>query len=199
MNNHMSFWIKLKQNKHYMKFLTTIALLMLCCGISNAQLEKNIHKTFSVDSIHNLTLNFSGEVKIEKWAGNMILTETNVKLYDAGSPVLKYFIEKGRYDLALTKNGAEGELASIDQRLAPIRTKNGECYEIVTIKLLVPEEFEMSNDNLLIRKMPEPEINGDSTKIEAIDSLKTKVLKDSIKVDSLKSDTIKQEEIKMND
>jgi hypothetical protein len=172
-----------------MKFYTTLVCFILFCGLANAQLEKNIHSTFRVDSIESLTLNLSGDIKIEKWAGNMILAETNVKLYDAGGNVLKYFIEKGRYDLALTTEGSEGELASIDLRRAPIRTKNGECYEIVSIKLLVPEEFEVTADNKLTRpiKVEEPIEKNDSTKIAPIQL-------DFIKIDSLKVDTLKIEE-----
>jgi len=162
MNNHFGSSAKTQPEQTLMKFYTTLVALLLFCGLANAQHEKNIHKTFQIDSVDILSINLSGDnISIEPWAGNMILAQTNIKLFDAGSRgILKYFVDQGRYDLVLSEiENGEADLSSTKQKRAPIITKNGECREEVTVKLLVPEDFIINeNQSQMIREKKEEEI-----------------------------------------
>lgn len=147
-----------------MKFAIIAITCVLFCSTAHAQLEKIIHKTFELnDSVDQISLDLSGEYSIEKWAGDMILAETTVQLYGAGKNVMKYFVDQGRYDI----NGAEASknfaLVSKDKRELPIRTQRGSCNEIVNIRLLVPEEFQIVSSALLQRERKVQEIPTTST------------------------------------
>lgn len=180
MNKHFGSSARSQTEQTLMKFISTLFTLLLFCGLANAQHEKNIHETFQIDSIDILSLNLSGDnITVETWAGNMILAQTNIKLYDAGSPgILKYFVEQGRYELLLSdiENG-QADLSSTKQKRAPIVTKNGECREEVTVKLLVPEDFIINeNQSQMVREKKEEELPKDeenlnpTTVVEKVDN-----------------------------
>ena len=138
-----------------MKAYAIIVACLLCCGVANAQLEKILHATFPVDTLETLSLDIAGDYEIEKWAGNMILAETTVKLYDAGGSILKHFIKEGRYDLELKMEDSIASLVSKDNRSHPIRTSKGECFEETFTKLLIPEDFKVESKTKLIRESEE--------------------------------------------
>ena len=141
-----------------MKACATLVLWLLFFGVADAQLEKILHATYEVDSLETISLEIAGEYVIEKWAGNMILAETTVKLYDGSKNILKHFIDNGRYDLVLSMEGKNAKLSSSITRNNPIRTKNGECYELTFTKLLVPEDYRVENNNMLVVDSPKQEI-----------------------------------------
>jgi len=128
-------------------------LLLTFCGIStaNAQLTKMIHQTFETAEANRIELNLYGEYEIEKWAGNTIMTETSIELYEASNNILKHFTEAGRWDIEEDQSETSVKLTSVDLERRTLRTKAGECFEIIKMKIYVPEEFKIVNNNLLER------------------------------------------------
>ena len=136
-----------------MKPLVTTALLFfLSCSAAFSQLEKTIHQTFDLGETKSISLNISGEMTIVPWAGNTVMTETKVELYDASPSILKHFLEvERRYEIEANESGESIQLSSHDQERKEIRTKNGACPEIVHVKVFVPQEFEKQDDSTLVR------------------------------------------------
>ena len=109
---------------------------------SFGQLKKVLHQTFELDSVTNLVANVYDEYEVVMWAGNNVMSETTVELYSGSKGVLKHFIEAGRYQINLNRQGDRAVLVSQDSVRNPIRTSQGECSEIVQLKLFIPEHFQ---------------------------------------------------------
>ncbi|HFA51103.1 MAG TPA: hypothetical protein ENJ95_18985 [Bacteroidetes bacterium] len=121
--------------------------------LSFSQLEKTIHQTFDVSQSNAISFDLvSDSTVIVPWAGNNVLTETKIELYDASPSILKHFIEKDqRYAIQADSTSGVFRLSSVKMKREPIRTKNGECYENVQIRLFVPDDFELQGKNKLVR------------------------------------------------
>jgi len=122
---------------------------------AQAQLEKVMHQTFEVGEMETISLDLVGEYDIEKWAGNTIMTETKVQLYEASPAILNHFVTKAkRYEISADTLNNQLLLASLDKERKPIRTKTQECFELVKLKIFVPDTFEMTADSMrtLVRK-----------------------------------------------
>jgi len=148
-----------------------LLLLLFTLNIAQAQYEKILHQTFLLEEVDLVALNIAGDVAIEKWAGNTILTETNVKIFDSSRGIINYFIKAGRYDIEQEEFGTKGiRLTSKDNIRRPIKTQTGECREEITVRVFVPEDFEDTGDGRLKRKINEKDfelkrkINSDPTK-----------------------------------
>lgn len=129
--------------------------LFICLSDAQAQLEKTIHQTFFVDDASVISVDLIGDsIAIVPWAGNTILTETKVELYDASPSILAHFLEKEqRYAIeADTATTNTLKLFSVNQERKPIRTRTGECPEIVHIRVFFPDNFEKESDTKLVRK-----------------------------------------------
>jgi len=140
-----------------MKIFMALFISLFYFQISSAQLTKVLHQTFDIGEAETVSLGITGEYKIEKWAGNTIMTETSIELYDATPNILKYFVKAGRYEIEGEENNTSYKLASKNAERKAIRTKQGECYEFVKIRVFVPEDFDIVNDNSLVRMSPDEE------------------------------------------
>lgn len=131
-----------------------VILLFFVSSITSVfgQLEKTIHQTFEVKAAKSIELNLAGEIIVVPWAGNTIMTETKVELYDASPSILKHFLEvERRYEIEMDTASASLLLRSFDLERREIRTRNGACPEIVQVKVFVPEEFEKQDEMTLVR------------------------------------------------
>ncbi len=135
------------------KLIITIVLAFFLAFNVNAQLEKTLHQTFDITESNLVSLELvSDSVFIIPWAGNNILTETRVELYGASPSILRHFIDKeNRYGIEADTTAGNYKLYSTDAERKPIRTRSGECPEIVHIKVFVPKDFELQPDKSLIR------------------------------------------------
>ena len=132
-----------------------LPIMLLCLAFTaNAQLEKIMHQTFEISEAEDITIDLMGDYAIEHWAGNTIMTETKVELFEASPAILKHFVEKAkRYNVATESiNDNSIRLYSTDKERKAIRTKFGECYELVNIRVFIPENYEILNDSLLTKK-----------------------------------------------
>lgn len=135
-----------------MKFLMATLLAIFLCNSSYAQLEKIVHQTFEVGENQSISLDLVGEVSVVPWAGNNVMVETHIQLYDASPSILRHFLEKEkRYSIEMTSTNSELTLFSFDKERKDIRTKQGVCTEIVKVKVFIPEEFEKQNDSTLVK------------------------------------------------
>lgn len=128
--------------------LLPLIILLFCAIPTFAQFEKIIHQSFELNEAIDLDIQVNGEYEVETWAGNVILAETKVQLYDASPSIFNYYLEKERYNLKSELSDAGVVIQSVDMERKPIRTKKGECYEFVKIRLFVPEDYVQVSDNL---------------------------------------------------
>jgi len=136
------------------KAAIVILFAFLAVSSVQAQLEKILHQSFDLTSINNITLDLYGEYEIEKWAGNSILTETSVQVYDASIGIFKHFVESGRYGIDANLDEESIALVSKDKKRTAIRTKKGECYEFVKVRIFVPDDFKVVDQGNLVRNVP---------------------------------------------
>lgn len=123
-------------------------------SFSFAQTGTVIHQTFQVDSINELTLDlYQNDYQLEFWAGNTILTETKVKLYNAPEHVLEFFVEEQqRYkinDTLMTEKALH--LVSNNKVRKPFEYRGTSCSEIVEVRLFIPDVFQMIEENTYTR------------------------------------------------
>lgn len=125
---------------------------------ANAQLQKILHQSFEIEEVNAISLDIHGEYEIEKWAGNTILTETHIQLYDASPSVLRFFVEQGRYDIKGELSGETNfSMVSKDKIRKTMKVGENECYEFIKVRILVPEDFTVSNKKSLVRVSDELE------------------------------------------
>jgi len=140
-----------------MRFIS-VCFFLIFTICANAQFEKILHQSFDVTEFDAIKLNLPGEFEIEKWAGNMVLTETKVQLFDASRSIFDYYINTDeRYKLKTESASKEITIKSAKSEMRPIKSKNGdittECREVVMIKIYVPDDFNIVNKNQLKRNI----------------------------------------------
>ena len=135
------------------KNFLTLSSLLLCTSLAQAQLEKTIHQTFFIEDFSSISVELvSDSMAIVPWAGNTILTETKVELYEASPSILAHFMEKEqRYAIEADTTGGAFQLYSVNQERKPIRTRFGECPEIVYIRVFVPDNFKKESDTKFVK------------------------------------------------
>lgn len=128
----------------------TLFFAVLLSGSLSAQTETVIHQTFMVDSIKSLTLNLYGDYDIDFWAGNTILAETKVQLFNGPEHVLKFFIEEQqRYQIndTLVDSTALLLVSHVMDR-KEIAYRGTPCREIVRLRLFIPDVFAAQSENV---------------------------------------------------
>jgi len=126
-------------------------LFSLSLGPIQAQMERTMYQVFEVDSAQMVKFEVAGDYSILEWAGNSILVETNVQIWDASREILAELIKIGRYDLATdssaTPNPKEVRIFTKNLERKPIKRIDGQkCLEIAVTKIFVPDTFYISDD-----------------------------------------------------
>lgn len=136
-----------------MKYLPSLLFLCLLACSSNvvAQMERTMYQVFEVDSAQTVKFEVAGEYQVLEWAGNSILIETNVQIWDASREILGYLIKDGRYDLATDStagpNPKHMRIFTKHLERKPIKRPDGQkCLEIAVTKIFVPDTFYISDD-----------------------------------------------------
>jgi hypothetical protein len=126
-----------------MRYIFLFFLLALSASVALAQHQQVLHQTFQLDSLQELSLDLYDEYQIEPWAGDAILLETTVQLYDASSGILEFLVENDRYKVdADTLEATTGlHLYSVKKERKAVRTSKGECYEVVKVRVFLPDSF----------------------------------------------------------
>lgn len=139
-----------------LKNLCLLLLITFTVNVAQAQLEKVLHQTFLLDDIDLVDLNIAGEVAVEEWAGNTIMTETKIRIFAGSRGIINYFVKAGRYDIIQDSLGSAGiRLHSKDNVRRPIKTQTGVCREEITVRVFVPEDFKQNGNGRLERIIEE--------------------------------------------
>ncbi|MFT5998344.1 MAG: hypothetical protein ACI81P_000797 [Neolewinella sp.] len=131
-----------------MRFLITLAF-MAVTAFSFAQDPADIyHKTIDLDSINEVSFDvYKGDkLEIKTWPGDDILVETSVKLNNGDPHILKFFLDKKRWDLAEKISGANLKLESVDKTRRIVQGTEFSTSETVVIVVYLPEEFEATGE-----------------------------------------------------
>ena len=130
-------------------------IAIICCNVFilnavQAQMKRTIYETFEVDSSASVVLDLVGftDIEIKAWAGNTVLTEVNIEIYDASPEILNYFVEQGRYKFAFERKGDAVNIATQVRERKVIKTKlsgPGGCQEKVGVRVFVPDNYYWSN------------------------------------------------------
>jgi len=128
-----------------------VLLFLTGASFTHAQMERTMYQVFEVDSAQVVSLDVAGEYEILAWAGNSILVETNVQIWEASREILTHLIKSGRYDLATDSsaapNAAEIRIFTKNLERKPIKRPDGQkCLEIAVTKIFIPDTFVASDD-----------------------------------------------------
>ncbi|MBN8680018.1 MAG: hypothetical protein J0M29_17445 [Chitinophagales bacterium] len=126
-------------------------MILLFAICANAQMERTMYQVFEIDSAQTVQFEIAGEYQVAEWAGNSILVETTVQLWDANKEILGHLIKEGRYDL-VTDSTSDPHPRQvriytkyIDRK--PLKRRDGQkCLEIAVTKIFVPDTFYISED-----------------------------------------------------
>lgn len=115
----------------------------------SAQMERTIYQAFEIDSSEVIRLDLVGFTHVEMlvWAGNTVLSEVSIQLWDASPEILNYFVDKGRYKFGFEKKGTTASITTQVRERKVIKTKiSGPtgCQEITTLKLFIPDTYQWS-------------------------------------------------------
>lgn len=133
---------------------------LFCGPLVWGQLKHTQHQTFQLDSINQVRIDLVDSFEVETWAGNQMMSETQVQLYQASESVLKFFLKNERYTIihdSTTADASTLQLRSKDTVRRGVKTKFGECEEHVTVRIFVPRDFEKKAFNLWARPPKEEE------------------------------------------
>ncbi len=74
---------------------------------ASAQMERTVYQVFEVDSARTVTLDIVGFTypELHIWAGNNILTEANIQVWEATPEIVNELIKTGRYAFESERNG----------------------------------------------------------------------------------------------
>lgn len=127
------------------------ALFLFGASLAHAQMERTMYQVFEVDSAQVVNLDVAGEYEILAWAGNSILVETNVQIWEASREILTHLIKSGRYDLttdsSAAPNATEIRIFTKNLERKPIKRLDGQkCLEIAVTKIFIPDTFIASED-----------------------------------------------------
>jgi len=137
-----------------MRYLLTIALLSYA-AFSFAQDPADIyHRTVDLEEINQVSLEVyaNDQLEVRQWPGDDILIETSVKLNNGKPHILKFFLEKKRWELAEEVNGDQLQLVSADQTRRMVQGTEGTTSETVLIVVYMPEEFKETGNNTFRRE-----------------------------------------------
>ena len=133
-----------------MKILTL--LFVLFSYTTYGQLNKRLYETFELKHFNEVSFDLIGEMNLETWPGSALMVETNIDLYQSTQKMLDFFEESGRYKVSATKADSTLNLSSLNKERKMVRTDKGISEEVVTIKVYIPEEFEIISNTLIRRK-----------------------------------------------
>jgi hypothetical protein len=109
---------------------------------AQAQMERTVYQIFPSDSVKTISLDLVGQYELIPWAGDNVLAETHIKIWNASPDILEYLIEKGRYELQEGRDEVQLQLSAKDKKRKTLKNRDGIwCEEQVSLKLFVPDFY----------------------------------------------------------
>lgn len=136
-----------------MRFLLTLALLAFAAYAFAQDPADIYHKTVDLTEINQVSLDVykNDKLEIKSWPGDDILIETSVRLNNGDPHILKFFLDKKRWDLGETITGDQLKLESVDKTRRVVQGTETTSSETVLIVVYVPEDFEAAGDRFFRR------------------------------------------------
>ncbi len=107
-----------------------------------AQFSKTMHSSFPVEGAEAIQINLVDNVTVESWAGNTILVQTDVRLFNASKGLFDFLTgEDGRYLVSAGTDGTTLNLVNVKPSRAELVSKQGTCREEINVKVLLPADF----------------------------------------------------------
>ena len=113
---------------------------------AQAQLKKTLHKVFEVPETANLLVFniYEGDsYDVIPWAGNTIMTETQVEMSKASRGVFDFFLEEGRYDFITAPQSDSLIISSKDLLRRVIKLEDVEAEQQPQRKKLNREKMDV--------------------------------------------------------
>lgn len=138
-----------------MKYIFTILLISIGL-LASAQVEKTLHQTFELsDENTQVELDIFDEFEVEEWSSNNIMIVTSATLESGAQHVLDFYVREGRYSVEKSGEKETLILTSKDKVRKGMKYKDSIIYEIVKMKLYIPENYELQGKNRLVKKEEE--------------------------------------------
>ena len=137
-----------------MRFLLTLAFAAIT-AVAFAQDPSDIyHKTVDLDEINQVSFDVykNDQLEIKTWPGDDILIETSVKLNNGKAHILKFFLQKQRWDLGEKISGDQLMLESVDKTRRMVQGTEASTSETVNIVVYMPEDFSEAGDKTYKRQ-----------------------------------------------
>lgn len=125
--------------------------LLLCSFIlfqlgASAQVNRTIYQTFELDSAKTIILDMVGftDPVPTPWAGNQMLTEVSVQIWDVKPEIVDYFIKKERYAFDRETNGDSLRIFTKVRKRSDIKMPgmSDKSLEKTTVKVFIPEIYQ---------------------------------------------------------
>ena len=124
------------------RLLPLLFSLLALASVARAQYSKTIHTTFEARGVDRVDIRVVDSLTVEHWAGDMILVQTDVRVYRATEGLFKYLVgEADRYGVTGSRDGATLHLQSAVPDRKIIEASAGTLREETRVKVLLPEEF----------------------------------------------------------
>lgn len=138
-----------------MKYILT-SLLISIGLLASGQVKKTIHQTFELSEENTqVELDIFDEFEVEEWSSNNIMIVTTATLESGAQHVLDFYVREGRYSVEKSGEKEALTLTSKDKVRKGMKYKDSMIYEIVKMKLYIPENYELQGKNRLVKKVEE--------------------------------------------
>jgi hypothetical protein len=135
-----------------MRYFLFSCLLFVLAPLGAQDAHSDGHETFVLDSVQVIELRLFDTYETIPWSGSQMMIQTTVDLYGCRDHILKFFHEQERYAVRDSIVGDRLTLASVDSQRKMILVKDKECYERVTVRVFLPEDFVEEGPHLYRRK-----------------------------------------------
>ena len=141
-----------------MRFISTVFICTFLASVLSAQPKKIIHQTFLVEDHERIEIQlYEDDYELVFWAGNTILTETNITLENGFKYLLAYHVDSlSRYEIVDETQETTLLLKSFDNKRAviAIQYKGDELYpnELIETRVYIPDVFMKESEHVYVRK-----------------------------------------------
>lgn len=117
------------------------ALMLVTSSSVAQQAQKNLLKTFDLNSQRQVVLNLDGDVNIERWNNSTLRVQMDISYENANVHIMKYMISKGRYNLTMSST-ADGVMIEHPNKLAAAQiSKDGTLLkESIVYTIVLPKD-----------------------------------------------------------
>ncbi|MCF8239166.1 MAG: hypothetical protein K9I85_13480 [Saprospiraceae bacterium] len=125
------------------RIIASIPFLFFCLLTGYGQASRSIVQAFNPYGAMQVVLDLPGEVELLLAPGELIQIETEVKLLNAGDPILKALIHAMRYSLVSEKEDGNLMIRQAN-RLTPVSVRGLELQESYRFKVYLPKDIQVA-------------------------------------------------------